>query len=78
MSDKTIKYEQRHEHTRAKSNFSSKATIKIENDEILLHTRKEAKRQQAGSGKAAGRQEAAGRAGKRAKAILSYKQKSDT
>ena len=75
MSDKTIKYEQRHEHTRARSNFSSKATIKIENDEVLLHARKKAKRQQAGSGKAAEKQKAAGRAGKRAKAKLKIQTK---
>ena len=75
MSDKTIKYEQRHEHTRAKSNFSSKATIKIENDEVLPHARKKAKGQQAGSGKAAKKQKAVGRAGKRAKAKLKVQTK---
>ena len=58
--------------------FLRRRRLKVENDEVLLHAREKDKKQQAGSGKAAGRQEAAGRAGKRAKAKLRYKQKSDT
>ena len=51
-------------------NSSAKATIKTKKMDLLCPKREKPKKQQAGSGKAAEKQKAAGRTDKRAKAKL--------
>ena len=60
-----------HEHVRARKNSSSEAMIKSMTSS--RSARKESKKQQAGSGKAAEKQEAAGKADKRAKCRIEKK-----
>ena len=70
-----IKYEQRHERTRAKKNFLRRRRLKVDNDEVSSTREGRLKKQQAGSGEAAKKAESSGKEKQKSKSQIKIQTK---